>query len=104
MIELSERIYVAGDYACPTFISDHRVEPSGHTFLAEHHDDWAIVHACKSPCHQRAVGYRGNPDKTHPNYLVMEQERDLYRNMIDPPVPMFPPVLFSMALRFVKGH
>ena len=34
-------------------------------------DDWAVIHACKSPCHQRALGYRGSLPKNHPNYLVL---------------------------------
>ena len=93
MIELLERIYVAGDYACPPPRRD-----------GDNGGDWAVVHACKSPCHKQAVGYRGNLDKTHPNYLVLEGERDLYLNMIDPPVPLFKPELFSAALRFADRH
>jgi hypothetical protein len=50
---------------------------------------WCVVHACKSPCHQRAVGYRGSLQSDHPNYLVLEQGNHLYLNMIDPPVPLF---------------
>lgn len=93
MIELLERIYVAGDYACPPPKRE-----------GDNEDDWAIVHACKSPCHRQAVGYHGNLDKAHPNYLVLERERDLYLNMIDPPVPLFKPELFSAALRFADHH
>jgi len=89
MIELFDRIFVTGDYACPP--------PKGE-------NDWAVVHACKSPCHQRAVGYRGNLEKSHPNYLVFEQERDLYLNMIDPPVPLFRVELFNAALNFAARH
>ena len=47
-------------------------------------DGWAVVHACKTPCHQRAVGYRGNLPSTNPSYLVHEDGEDLYLNMIDP--------------------
>src|SRR5580765_1927169 len=32
--------------------------------------DFAIVHACKAPCHQHAVGYRGSLSSDHPKYLA----------------------------------
>ncbi|WP_104001908.1 hypothetical protein [Marinobacterium lutimaris] len=67
-------------------------------------DDVAVVHACKSPCHQRAVGYTGTLPSSHPNYLVLEQGSDLYLNIIDPPVPLFLPALFSSFLDFAKKH
>lgn len=104
MIEVYERIYVAGDNACPTSGAGGGFEPHGRELLAQHRDNWGIVHACKSPCHQRAVGYKGNLDSTHPNYLVFQSGNDLYLNMIDPPVPLFKPALFTEAMRFAKGH
>lgn len=51
-------------------------------------DGWVVIHACKSPCHQYAVGYRGNLLKTHPNYLILEQELHLFLNMVDMNVPL----------------
>jgi hypothetical protein len=83
MIEISDRLYVGNEYDC-----------------REGDDEWAIVHACKSPCHQRAVGYRGKLRSSHPNYLVLEEENDLYLNIIDPPVPLFMPPLFTSFLKF----
>lgn len=65
---------------------------------------WVAVHACKNPCHQRAVGYRGSLPGSHPNYLVLEKGSNLYLNMIDPPVPRFMPALFTEFLRFARGH
>ena len=62
------------------------------------------MHACKSPCHQRAVGYRGNLSKDHPHYLVLETDTDLYMNLIDPPVPLFMPASFISFLSFARGH
>jgi len=67
-------------------------------------NEWAIVHACKSPCHQREVGYRGNLPSTHPNYLVLERENDLVLNIIDPPRPLFMPKLFLDFLSFSEKH
>ena len=49
----------------------------------------AVVHACKSPCHQRYVGYRGSLPPGHPQYLAAEDLYDLYLNLIDPPAPLF---------------
>ena len=63
---------------------------------------WAIVHACKSPCHQRAVGYRGSLPSNHPNYLVLERRNNLFLNMIDPTQPLFMMPLFTEFLRFAK--
>jgi hypothetical protein len=65
-------------------------------------DDWGVVHACKHPCHQRAVGYRGKLSSTHPYYLVFERENDLFLNMIDPPRPIFMPQTFTSFLEFTS--
>ncbi len=90
MLELYERIHVTGMLmGCPRTHCDA---------------DWAVVHACKHPCHQEAVGYTGNLDKQHPNYLVLERGSNLYLNMIDPPVPLFPSELFSAAMEFADKH
>jgi len=61
---------------------------------------WAVIHACKSPCHQFAVGYRGSLTADHPNYLVLERGDDLFLNMIDPPFPLFKMESFTEFLRF----
>jgi hypothetical protein len=83
MRQISERIFIGAE-------SDHRTGDN----------QWAIVHACKSPCHQAALGYRGSLRRSHPNYLVLEMETDLYLNMIDPPGPLFMPPLFTSFLEF----
>ena len=46
----------------------------------------------------------GNLQKTHPNYLVLEQDYDLFLNIIDPPVPLFMPQLFTSFLSFATKH
>jgi len=66
--------------------------------------DWAVIHACKSPCHQRSVGYRGSLPQNHPNYLIYEQGSHLFLNIIDPPVPLFKPELFHRSLDFISHH
>ena len=87
MQEIHERVIVTNDLSC--------IRGS---------DEVAVVHACKSPCHQVAVGYRGKLPSTHPNYLVLEQEYDLFLNIIDPPVPLFMPPLFTEFLAFANKH
>ena len=68
-------------------------------------DDWAVIHACKSPCHQRALGYKGSLPEDHPNYLIYECENHLFLNMIDPPKKiLFKPPLFVASLDFIEKH
>lgn len=43
----------------------------------------AAVHACKRPCHQRAVGYSGTLPQSHDEYLVARRDTDLYLNFVD---------------------
>lgn len=87
MNEISERLFIGSD-------SDHRTGD----------DEWAVIHACKSPCHQNAVGYRGSLPASHPHYLVLEKAVDLYLNIIDPPRPLFKPPLFSSFREFATHH
>jgi hypothetical protein len=65
-------------------------------------DEWAVVHACKSPCHQRAVGYQNNLSPSHKSYLVLARDQDLYLNLIDPPAPLFRLPSFIEFLAFAE--
>ena len=87
MQEVHERVMVTNDLSC-----------------TRGNENLAVVHACKSPCHQREVGYKGKLANTHPNYLVLEKDSDLFLNIIDPPVPLFMPLLFSAFLEFANKH
>ncbi|USD22149.1 hypothetical protein MJO52_03160 [Microbulbifer variabilis] len=87
MQEVYERVFVTNDMSC--------IRGNG---------DVAVVHACKSPCHQGRVGYRGKLPSDHPNYLVLEDEYDLFLNIIDPPVPLFKPPLFSHFMDYAIKH
>ncbi len=87
MKEIYERVFVGCDYEC-----------------FENKKGWVTVHACKSPCHQRAVDYRGSLPQNHPNYLVLKRENNLYLNIIDSPAPLFMMPLFIEFLRFIKCH
>ena len=67
MIEVSTNLFIGSEVNC--------------SFEAL--KDRATVHACKNPCHARVLNYRGSLPQTHPNYLVLEWELDLYLNMVD---------------------
>ncbi len=64
----------------------------------------AVVHACKSPCHQRAAAYTGNLPRHHPHYLAIARPYDLYLNLIDPPLPLFQLESFHRFLAFAAEH
>jgi predicted protein tyrosine phosphatase len=85
MQEIHERVLVSSEIACR----------SGS-------DSLAVIHACKSPCHQRELGYAGSLPKTHPNYLTVVRGNELFLNIIDPPIPLFPDELFAVFLSFAR--
>lgn len=85
MIEVQDGLYVGNEADCR--VGD---------------DECAVVHACKSPCHQKAVGYRGSLSRDHPHYLVLEQGTDLDLNLVDPPIPLFMAPSFTSFLAFAR--
>jgi len=70
----------------------------------DNREDWALIRACKSPCHQSILRYRGSLPQDHRHYLVYEKENHLFLNMIDPEQPLFKSVLFIKSLDFIKAH
>ena len=74
------------------------------SFEKNYDSEWAIVHACKTPCHQRAVGYTGNLKSNHPNYLILVRDKNLYMNLIDPPIPLFKDQSFNEFMRFAEDN
>lgn len=64
-------------------------------------DALAVVHACKDPCHRRAVGYVNTLPRDHAHYLVRESGHHLCLNMIDPPAPLFMLPTFVAFMAFV---
>ncbi len=88
MREIHERIFVGNIDVCTR--SD---------------DERAVVHACKRPCHKRAVGYDGNPSPAGEDYLFRREADDLYLNMVDAPQPKyFGDELFEQAMQFMYQH
>jgi hypothetical protein len=64
----------------------------------------AVLHACKSPCHQTIVGYTGSLPAEHPEYLWAVRPGHLALNMVDAPeARFFRPELFEVALDFLSA-
>ena len=87
MREMFDRIWVGGLDDCVPG-TDRRV----------------VIHACKDPCHRRRVGYTRPLPPTHDHYLAVEDARDLFLNLIDPPIPLFKIESFLAAMAFVETH
>lgn len=83
MREVHDRLHVASDRDC-----------------FHEREGWSVVHACKNPCHQDAVGYYDDLDPGHPNYLTLEEETNLYMNILDPARPLFMAESFHAFLDF----
>lgn len=69
--------------------------------------DIAIIHACKHPCHVKAVGYKGSLPSTHPNYLVLKNGRHLFLNMVDMEKelsPIYTHPIMKSAMSFIEEH
>jgi len=91
MIEVVDDLYVGDDSACR--------RASG--------DAWRVVHACKHPCHQNAVGYTGSLPQDHPEYLTSRRDGDLYLNIVDMDRKLsheFTEPIVTAALDFVEDH
>lgn len=86
MKEITKNIYVGNQEDC----------------FYEHKPDWAVIHACKHPCHRTAVGQTRNLQKTHKHYLTYINHQHLFLNMIDSNSSYFPEQLFYTSLRFIK--
>ena len=66
--------------------------------------EYAVVHACKYPCHNAMCG---NPPNSHPNYLVKDGGKDLYLNMVDmdrKQKHQFMEPMVTATLEFVASH
>jgi|WetSurMetagenome_2_1015567.scaffolds.fasta_scaffold33027_4 hypothetical protein len=68
---------------------------------------WAFIHACKYPCHAKAVGYSGSLPANHPNYLIFIKSNHLYLNMVDMEnelLPRFTNPIISEGIKFIDSH
>jgi predicted protein tyrosine phosphatase len=91
MIEVSENLFVGNERDC----------------FYDNRDDWVVVHACKHPCHQTAIGYSGNLNSHHPNYLIFSRDNHLYLNLVDMDKPfghVYTEPIISAALNFIASN
>ena len=91
MIEVDENLFVGDESDC---------------FYNEK-EGWAVVHTCKHPCHQKAIGYRGSLNRNHPNYLILERSNHLFLNMVDMDMRLsheFTEPIVTAALDFIENH
>lgn len=63
------------------------------------------IHACKT-CHQKRIGYKGSLPSTHLNYLILEDPKDLYLNMVDMAqlLPKYTDPIMYAALNFIDKY
>lgn len=90
MQEVYEDLFVGDDQSC-----------------SHNREGWAVVHACKHPCHLDAVGYTGNLSQDHPEYLIAPRETDLYLNIVDMERKLsheYTEPIILAALDFIDDH
>lgn len=69
----------------------------------QHDNDFKFIQACKTPCHEMAVG--GTVDKSHPEYYVAKRDNSIILNMVDSESPfLFSGVLFDESLDFIYNN
>lgn len=91
MMQVHENIYIGNDKHC--FWSGS--------------PDWAVIHACKHPCHRRALGYTNNLSANHPNYLIVERNNHLVLNLVDMEQelsPRFTNPIMKVSMSFIEGN
>ncbi|MDI6737993.1 MAG: dual specificity protein phosphatase [Nanoarchaeota archaeon] len=91
MIEVFKNLYVGNETNC----------------FQELKEEWAVIHACKSPCHQRKVGYKGSLPQNHPEYLISEKDNHLYLNIVDMPntlSPKYTDPIINRAIQFIEQN
>lgn len=89
MEEVAENLFVGAERSCRSVRRD---------------DGWAVIHACKHPCHNNKCG---NPPQGHPDYLVHRDGSDLYLNMVDmdrKQKHQFMDPMISETLEFIGDH
>lgn len=86
MIEIYKNLYIGNDSDC-----------------IANYNKLAIIHACKT-CHQKALNYSKSLPSSHPNYLIYENENNLFLNLVDMPkefMPRFTDPIMKKALEFI---
>ena len=89
MKEITNNLYIGDDLDCSAITSD-----------------FMVIHACKT-CHQKGVGYRGNLSPSHSNYLVYENQSNLFLNIVDMDQELLSKYTHPMmesALNFIRNN
>jgi len=90
LIKINDKIHIGDNFSC----------------FYEDKDRWVVIHACKTPCHQKSVGYKGSLPSNHPNYLIKEDKKHLYLNMVDMDNLMhqFTKPIIQKAIEFIRNN
>jgi hypothetical protein len=67
-------------------------------------EEWAVVHACQSPCYDRALRERAGKGADAGSPPVLEDEYNLYLDILDPLEPTFERQVFTESLAFLREH
>lgn len=90
MIEVHHNLFVGTDADC----------------FYDEKEGYAVIHACKDPCHKNKLGYKGSLPPSHPNYLIFEDGNHLYLNIVDMDsiLSEFADPMFLKALEFIDKN
>ena len=83
MREIRDHLYIGSNRAC------HEGTPQR-----------AVVHACKRPCFQGAIGREGTLPHDHPDHHAIAESYDLYLNLRDRMQPRFSMEVFGAFFQF----
>ncbi len=83
MREIRDHLYIGSNRACRDGTSQR-----------------AVVHACKRPCYQGAIGREGTLPHDHPDHHAIAESHDLYLNLRDRMQPRFSMEVFEAFFRF----
>ena len=81
------------------------LEIGGQSTCKRGSEEQAVIHACKFPCYTSRISPTKSYPKDNPRYLWVEDDHDLYLNIIDPPTkPLFQIESIYKVLAFGEGR
>ncbi|MCL2566987.1 MAG: dual specificity protein phosphatase family protein [Alphaproteobacteria bacterium] len=92
MQEVYKNLYVGNDQDCS---------------INYDNEDYAIIHACKIHCHQKALNYKRSLPQEHPNYLTYLKDNHLFLNLVDIPtefLPKYTDPIMQEAMQFIENN
>ena len=97
MKQVSEKLFVGSLY-------DYNQLEDGEFVSIQEPFNFSVIHALKVPAHQDRVGYKGNLNPNHKDYSVVQDDNDLYLNIVDSEreyTKHFGDILFLAAFIFI---